>query len=85
MFLRVKRVEPGRLQPVGDAELGNDGVAVLPIDQNGALYVVDWSTSEGHTYDLVLRDGASGQPAATVQVRPLQSQGRFVFVGYRFD
>jgi hypothetical protein len=85
VFLRIKRVEPGRLHPVGDAELGNDGIAVLPLDQNGALYVVEWSTSEGHTYDLVLRDGASGQPAATVQVRPLQSQGRFVFVGYRLD
>jgi hypothetical protein len=85
VFLRVKRVEPGRLQPVADVELGNDGVVALPLDQNGALYVVDWSTSEGHTYDLNLRDGASGQAVATVQVRPLLSQGRFVFVGYRFE
>jgi hypothetical protein len=85
VFLRVKRVEPGRLQPVADVELGNDGLVVLPLDQNGALYVVDWSTSEGHTYDLMLRDGASGQAVATVQIRPQQSAGRFVFVGYRFE
>jgi hypothetical protein len=85
VFLRVKRVEPGRLQPVAELELGNDGVAALPLDQNGALYVVEWSTSEGHTYDLMLRDGASGQAVATVQVRPQLFQGRFVFVGYRFE
>jgi len=85
VFLRVKRVEPGRLQPVAEVELGNDGTVALPLDQNGALYVVEWSTSEGHTYDLMLRDGASGQAVATVPVRPLVSQGRFVFVGYRFE
>ena len=85
VFLRVKRVEPGRLQPVADVELGNDGTVGLPLDQNGALYVVEWSTSEGHTYDLMLRDGASGQAVATVQIRPQLSQGRFVFVGYRFE
>ena len=57
----------------------------LPIDQNGALYLVEWSTTDGQSYNLVLRDGASGQPAATVPVKPLQSQGRFVFVGYRVE
>jgi hypothetical protein len=85
VFLKVTRVEPARLQTVAEVELGNDGAVVLPLDQNGALYVVDWSTSEGHTYDLTLRDGASGQAVATVQVRPLSASGRFVFVGYRFD
>jgi hypothetical protein len=85
VFLRVKRVEPGRLQPVAEVELGNDGTAALPLDQNGALYVVDWSTSEGHTFDLLLRDGATGLAVATVQVRINVSQGRFVFVGYRLD
>jgi hypothetical protein len=57
----------------------------LPIDQNGALYLVEWSTSEGHAYNLVLRDGASGQPAASVPVRERQSEGRFALVGYRVD
>jgi hypothetical protein len=57
----------------------------LPIDQSGALYVVEWSTAEGHVYTLLLRDGASGQPAASVPVRDKQSEGRFVFVGYRVD
>jgi len=41
----------------------------LPIDQSGALYLVEWSTSEGHVYNLVLRDGASGQLAASVPSR----------------
>jgi hypothetical protein len=59
--------------------------ADLPIDQNGALYLVEWSTTDGQSYNLVLRDGASGQPAATVPVKPLQNQGRFVFVGYRVE
>ena len=86
LALRVRRVEATALQTVGDAEVGRDGVgAPLPIDVNGALYVVEWSTSEGHSYSLVLLDGASGLPAATVQVRPHQSQGRLVFVGYRVD
>jgi hypothetical protein len=85
VFLRVKRVDPGRLQPVAEVELGNDGVVRLPLDQNGALYVVEWSTTEGHAYEMVLRDGATGLPAATVQVRPELSRGRFVFVGYGLE
>jgi hypothetical protein len=85
VFLKVKRVDPGRLQPVAEVELGNDGVVRLPLDQNGALYVVEWSTSEGHAYDMVLRDGATGLAAATVQVRPELSRGRFVFVGYGLE
>jgi hypothetical protein len=81
--LRIRRVEPTGLVPVGEAELGSDGFADLPLDRNGALYSVDWSTSDGHTYALTLRDGLTGLPAATVQVRPLQAEGRFLFVGYR--
>ena len=45
----------------------------------------EWQTSEGHSYALVLEDGASGLPAATVQVRPQQTKGRFLFVAYRVD
>ena len=84
--LKVKRIEPGAVRPVGEVELPPDAVfADLPIDQNGALYLVEWSTTDGQSYNLVLRDGASGQPAATVPVKALQSQGRFVFVGYRVE
>lgn len=86
ILLKVRRIEPGAVRTVGDVEFPADAVSVdLPLDQNGALYLVEWSTSDGHTYNLVLRDGASGQPAATVPVKPLQSQGRFVFVGYRVE
>lgn len=86
VFLKVKRIEAGGIRAVGDTELGSDQTSVsLPLDQNGALYVVDWSTSEGHSYNLVLRDGASEQAAATVQVKPLQGQGRFILVGYRVE
>ncbi len=92
VFLQVRRVEAGGLRQVADVELGGDVLAAdLPIDQNGALYIVDWKTSEGQTYNLLLRDGAGGpdvpggQPAASVQVKPLQSQGRFIFVGYRVE
>jgi len=84
--LKVKRIEAGEVHPVGSLEMGNDQLfAEIPIDRSGALYVVDWSTSEGHSYSLVLKDGATGLPAATVQVKPLQSEGRFLFVGYRLD
>lgn len=84
--LKVRRVEPVAVRAVGEVELGTDQTGVdLPLDQSGALYVVDWSTSEGYSVSLVLRDGATGQPAATVQVKPLQNQGRFVFVGYRLE
>ncbi len=91
VFLRVKRVEAGAVKPVAELELGGDQLQIdLPLDQNGALYIVDWQTSEGQTYTLLLRDGSGGpeslaQPAASVQVKPLQSQGRFIFVGYRVD
>lgn len=84
--IKVKRIEPGAVRTVGDLEFVADALSVdLPLDQNGALYIVEWSTSDGQSYNLVLRDGASGQPAATVPVKPLQSQGRFVFVGYRVE
>lgn len=91
VFLRVKRVEPGNVRLVAEVELGGDQTQVdLPVDLNGALYVVDWQTSEGQTYNLLLRDGSAGpdsstQAAATVQVKQLQNQGRFIFVGYRVE
>jgi hypothetical protein len=84
--LRVKRIEAGGAKTVEETQLGTDQVGVdVPIDQSGALYVVDWSTSEGVSYSLLLKDGASGQTAATVQVKPLQNEGRFILVGYRVD
>jgi hypothetical protein len=86
LSLRIRRVEPGALRVLGDLDFTSDQAGVdLPVDQNGALYVLEWSTSEGHTYTLSLRDGASGQTAAVVQVKPLQSKGRFIFVGYRVE
>jgi hypothetical protein len=91
VFLRLKRVEERGLKTVAEVELGRDEASLdLPIDVNGAVYVVDWSTSDGYTYNLNLRDGAGGDapggaPAATVQVKALQAQGRFAFVGYRVD
>ena len=83
--VRVRRVEPGGFRPVGEVELGQDGTVDLPIDQNGALYVADWSTGDGQTFTLVLRDGGSLQEAASVKVRPEQAQGHFLFVGYRLQ
>jgi hypothetical protein len=86
VVLKLRRVEAGTVRTVAEAELTPDAGGVdLPLDQNGALFLVEWSTSEGHVYNLVLRDGASGQPAASVPVREKQSEGRFVFVGYRVD
>jgi hypothetical protein len=86
LSIRVRRMEPGAVRVVGDLDFTSDQAGVdLPLDQNGALYVVEWSTSEGHGYALSLRDGASGQTAAVVQVKPLQSKGRFIFVGYRVE
>ena len=41
------------------ARVGRLAGVDLPIDQSGALYLVEWSTSEGHVYNLVLRDGAT--------------------------
>jgi hypothetical protein len=86
VLLRVRRLEADGAVAVAEAELGQDqpGVA-LPIDRSGALYVVDWSTSDGQAYALQLKDGATELPAAVVQVKPFQASGRFVFVGYRLE
>jgi hypothetical protein len=83
--LRVRRIEAGEIKRVGEVELGSESSVELPLEQNGALYVVEWSTTEGASFNLVLRDGASGQVAASAQVKPQQSQGRFLFVGSRID
>ena len=85
--LRVKRYDASGLRQGGnDIEVGSGQLQVaLPVDQNGALYVVDWWTSEGYTYSVQLRDGASELPVATVQVRPLQNKGRFFYVAYRLE
>ncbi len=84
--LRVKRIEAGAIHKVAEVELQADALGVdIPLDQNGALYLVEWSTSEGQVYNLILKDGASGQPAASAPVKALQAQGRFVFVGYRVE
>jgi hypothetical protein len=86
VVLKLRRVEASAVRPVAEVELAPDENGVdLPIDQSGALYLVEWSTSEGHVYNLVLRDGASGQPAASVPVKEKQSEGRFVLVGYRVE
>jgi len=84
--LKLRRVEASAVRTVAEVELTPDASGVdLPIDQSGALYIVEWSTSEGHVYNLVLRDGASGQPAASVPVKEKQNEGRFVLVGYRVE
>lgn len=80
--LTVRRVEPSGYRTVGETALGGETTVALALDRSGALYVVEWSTGDGQTFDLLLRDGLTGQVAATAQVRPLQSQGRFLFVGY---
>jgi hypothetical protein len=86
VVIKVRRVEASSVRTVAEVELTPDANGVdLPIDQSGALYLVEWSTSEGHVYNLVLRDGASGQPAASVPVKEKQSEGRFVLVGYRVE
>jgi hypothetical protein len=86
VVLKLRRVEAAAVRTVAEVELTPDAAGVdLPIDQSGALYLVEWSTSEGHVYNLVLRDGASGQPAASVPVKEKQNEGRFVLVGYRVD
>lgn len=82
--LKVRRVDASGVQLIGERELGEEGVD-LPVDQNGALYIVDWSTTEGPTYNLVLRDGTSSLAAATAQVGIRQAQGKFIFVGYRTE
>lgn len=83
---RIRRLETAGSRPTAEVDLGSDQDGVdLPLDQNGALYVVDWATSEGYTATLRLKDGATGGTAATAQVRPLQREGRFVFVGFRLE
>jgi len=85
VILKVRRVEATGVQLVGEKELASEEGVDLPLDQNGALYIVDWSTTEGQTYNLLLRDGTSGQTAATAQVRLQQTQGKFIFAGYRAE
>lgn len=86
LFLKLRRIEPGAVKLVAELELsGSEPALDLPVDQNGALYVLEWSTSEGFNYTLTLRDGASDQTAASVQVRPLQNQGRFLYVASRLE
>lgn len=86
VFLKVKRVEAGMVKLVAEVELPSDQAGVdLPLDQNGALYIVEWTTSDGNAYNLQLKDGTSALTAAVVQVKNLQSQGRFIFVGYRVE
>jgi hypothetical protein len=84
--LRLRRIETSGVRPVADLELGADVLGVdLPIDQNGAVYLLEWSTSEGFNYNLILRDSITGRSAAQVQVKQLQNTGRFLFVGYKLD
>jgi hypothetical protein len=86
VVLKLRRVEAAAVRTVAEVELTPDASGVdLPIDQSGALYIVEWSTAEGHVYNLALRDGASGQPATSCPVKEKQNEGRFVLVGYRVD
>ena len=86
VVLKLRRVEATGVRTAAEVELTPDASGVdLPIDQSGALYLVEWATSEGHVYNLVLRDGASGQSAASVPVKEKQSEGRFALVGYRVE
>jgi hypothetical protein len=86
VLLKLRRVEATAVRTVAELELTPDAPGIdLPLDQSGALFLVEWSTSEGHLYNLVLRDGASGQPAASLPVREKQNEGRFALVGYRVD
>ena len=86
VVMKLRRVEATGVRTVAEVELTPDASGVdLPIDQSGALYLVEWATSEGHVYNLVLRDGASGQSAASVPVKEKQSEGRFALVGYRVE
>lgn len=86
LFLKLRRIEPDAVKLVAELELaGSESTLNLPIDLSGGLYALDWSTSEGFTFTLSLRDGASDQSAASVQARPLQNEGRFLFVGARLE
>jgi hypothetical protein len=82
----LRRIGPIDVSTLASFDLVSDQDKVaVPIDRNGALYVLDWVTSEGYNSTLVLRDGATGQAAATVQIRPQQRSGRFIFVGYNVE
>jgi hypothetical protein len=84
--LKLRRIEADAVTAVAEVEIGRDTLGTdIPLDKSGALYVLEWSTTEGHSYNLLLRDGASGLIAATVAVKQLQAQGRFLFVGYRLE
>ena len=86
VLLKLRRVEATRVRIVAELELTPDASGIdLPLDQSGAVYVLEWSTTVGHLFDLVLRDGASEQPAATIPVKEAQSEGRFVLVGFKID
>lgn len=86
VYLTVKRIEPTTVTAIAEVELTPDLNGIdLPLDDSGALYVVEWETTEGHVYNLVLRDGASEQPAASVTVHEYRGRGRFAFVGYRVE
>ena len=86
VFLKLRRIESDAVALLGEAEIGQDGTGTeLSLDKSGALYVLEWATSDGHSYNLLLKDGASGQTAASVTVKPLQAQGRFLFVGYKLE
>lgn len=86
VFLKLQRIETGGVRLVAERELTAAEYSLeLPLDQSGGLYVVNWSTAEGFSFPLVLRDGATLQAAATAQVKQLQREGRFVFVGYRVE
>jgi hypothetical protein len=83
VFVSLYRLEAGGRRLVARLELGQDPAGVaLPLDRSGALYLVAWSTSDGHSYELQLRDGLSGLVAAAVKVKPLEHEGHFLLVGY---
>ncbi len=86
LFVTLRRIEPADVKLIAQLELGASETGLdLPIDRNGALYAVEWSTEEGFSFTLSLQDGASEQIATSVQVRPLQNRGRFLFVGSRLQ
>lgn len=83
VFVRVFRLETAGPLEVARVELGGDPEGVrLPLDRSGALYLARWSTSDGHSYELQLRDGLSGLVAAAVKVKPREHEGSFLLVGY---
>lgn len=84
--LRLRRIEAEAVARVAELDLVQHAGAVdLPIDRSGAVYLLDWSTSDGYPVTLQLKDGASGQLAASAQIRPQQAQGRFLFVGFKLE